>query len=345
MSTPVKIAVIGAGRIGSLHTELLSARVNGVEVVAVADVVSKAAESLAERFEIPVVCSTVDEAIDRGKPDALLVCSSTDTHEEAIEKAASRGVHVFCEKPLSDTIESIERIRAAVERSAILLQVGFNRRFDASFARVRQAIAGGEIGELHTVRITSRDPEPPPIEYVKRSGGLFMDMTIHDFDMVRFLCGAEPTEVYAIGECRVDPAIREAGDIDTALVTLRFADGTFATIENSRQAVYGYDQRAEAFGSAGAVSTDNVYPNTATLSHAGGVGRDLPLRFFLERYTDSYVNELSAFVGAVRDGAGSTVDVIDGREAVFLAQAAERSRKSGAPVVLADYRAELEMSG
>lgn len=345
MAETVQIGVLGAGRIGSLHTELLSTRIPGCRVAAVADVFPQAARSLATKFDIPTVCSSLDELLSVEGLDAILVCSSTDTHEEAVCSAAGKGIAVFCEKPLAVEIASIERMREAVETSGAILQVGFNRRFDPNYARLEQAIRSGEIGELHTVRLTSRDPEPPPIEYVKRSGGLFMDMMIHDLDMVRFLVGTEVSEVYTVAECRVDPAIGEVGDVDTALVTLRFTDRTIATIENSRRAAFGYDQRAEVFGSGGNAVSDNVFANTTVIANESGVRRDVPLRFFLDRYIDSYVVELSSFVDAVRTDAEPRVNVIDGRESVVLAHAASRSLETGLPVKLTQFRAEIGLSG
>ena len=344
MASSLQIGILGAGRIGSLHTELLSTRIPECTVTAVADVFPEPATALATRFGIPTVCGSLGELLSVEDLDAILVCSSTDTHEEAVCSAARRGIAVFCEKPLAVDVDSIERMRDAVEASGSILQVGFNRRFDPNYARLHTAIRTGEIGELHTVRLTSRDPEPPPIEYVRRSGGLFIDMMIHDLDMVRFLVGAEVSEIYTVAECRVDPAIGEAGDVDTALVTLRFANRTIATIENSRRAAFGYDQRAEVFGSGGNARTDNVYANTAVLASESGIRRDVPLRFFLDRYIDSYVVELSAFVAAVRQREAPAVDVIDGRESVVLAHAAKRSLDTGLPVKLSEFRAELGLS-
>ena len=336
MADEIRIGLIGAGRIGALHAELLRRRVPGARVVAVSDINTAAARKVASENEIEVVEPEAQKLIERPEVDAVLVCSATHVHEEHVCRAAEAGKHVFCEKPLALDLEAIDRMGAAVQKAGVMLQVGFNRRFDAAFARVREGIESGEVGELHTLRIISRDPEPPPIEYVRNSGGLFVDMTIHDFDMVRFLTGAEVDEVYTMADCRVDPKIGEAGDVDTAVIMLRFTNRVIATIENSRQAVYGYDQRLEAFGAAGSITTDNLYPNTATVSTASAIRRDLPLRFFLERYTESYVNELRAFVSAVRSGARSPVGVADGRAPVVLGQAALRSYREKRPVKLSE---------
>lgn len=364
MKKTTKIAVIGAGRIGQWHIDHLSSRVALAEVVAVVDVRELAAKEAAKKYDIPHALTSIQEAIDKTHPDAFIVASSTDTHEEAIRMASNHGIHVFCEKPLSNTIESVKRIRDMVRRSGIKLQVGFNRRFDKSFARVENSIKEHEIGDFHSLRIISRDPSPPPIEYVKRSGGIFMDMMIHDFDMVRFLVKKEPVEIYAMGSCLIDPCIEEAGDIDTALVTskfynsllhskfrlyrhyfcaitVKFKDGSFATIENSRKAAYGYDQRAEAFGSEGSISTDNMFPNTATVATSKGISKDLPLHFFKDRYEEACISELVSFLDKIQKGAKPVVDEVDGSEAVFLAFAAQRSIEKQTPINLEDLRREL----
>jgi myo-inositol 2-dehydrogenase/D-chiro-inositol 1-dehydrogenase len=226
-----------------------------------------------------------------------------------------------------------------VKKVGVKLQIGFNRRFDPNFARVRQAVAQGEIGKLHFVHITSRDPAPPPISYVKASGGIFLDMTIHDFDMARYLVDDQVSEVYATASVRVDPAIGEAGDYDTVFVVLKFANGVVATIDNCRQAVYGYDQRVEAFGTAGSISTENQYPNTATIRASKSVYRDLPLYFFLERYMQSFVNELSAFVDAVANGKDVPVSGMDGRIPVVIGMAARTSAQENRPVKLSEIGA------
>ena len=340
MRDTTKVVVIGAGRIGKWHIEHLTTRIVGVEVVGVVDISDKAAKEASMRFDIPHFSTSIEEILDTTTPDGILIASSTDTHEEAINSAAKRGIDVFCEKPLSNTIESAQRIQNTVKDSGIRLQVGFNRRFDNNFSRVAEAIDNGEIGELHSLRIISRDPAPPPIEYVKRSGGIFVDMTIHDFDMVRFLSKSTPVEVYAMGSCKVDPAIGAVGDADTALVTMKFNDGTIATIENSRKASYGYDQRVEAFGAEGSISTDNMFPNTATLSTAKGVSKDLPVRFFKERYENACIAELYSFVDSIRKRTKPLVDEVDGTEALLLAQAAQLSWKQGRPVRLNELKSE-----
>ena len=271
--------------------------------------------------------------------DAVVICSPTDLHAPMIEESAAAGKHIFCEKPVARTLGEIDRSLDAVARAGVKLQIGFNRRFDANFARVRRAISSGEIGEPHLLHIVSRDPGPPPIEYVRVSGGMFLDMTIHDFDMARFLIGEEVEEVFAAGAVRVDPAIGAAGDLDTALVTLKFAGGALGVIDNSRRAVYGYDQRVEVLGSAGGAAVANNHPNTAVISDAASVHRDLPLNFFMDRYLDSFLTEMAAFVVAVLDGAPIPVTGKDGRAAVALGIAARRSHDENRPVRLDEIKA------
>ena len=329
---PLNLGLIGAGRIGRLHAAHLAHRIPDARLLAVADPLAAAARDCADRFGIPHATTDERDLLEDPAIDAVIVCSSTDTHARIIEAAATAGKHVFCEKPIARSLPAIDRALAAVARAGIKLQVGFNRRFDANYRRVRQAIAEEEIGRPWLLRITSRDPAPPPLDYIALSGGLFLDMTIHDFDMARFLIGSEVEEVYTTAAVLVDDAIGAAGDVDTAVLLLRFANGVIGTIENSRQAVYGYDQRVEVLGSAGAIDTANNYPNTAVISDRRGVRRDLPLNFFLERYADSYVAELTAFVDAIRHDTPPPVTGHDGRVPVALALAAATSVREHRPV-------------
>lgn len=330
--TPIRVGLIGTGRIGRLHAENLRFRLPESELVAVADVDGASARACAARYGIADVGEDYRRVLERADVQAVVVCSSTDTHTRIIEEAAALGKHVFCEKPIDTDLGRIDRAIAAVNRAGVLLQVGFNRRFDPNFRRIRRAVERGEIGTPHQVHIISRDPAPPPVEYVRRSGGLFMDMTIHDLDMAPYLVGDEVVEVFATGSVRVDPAIGEAGDIDTATILLRFRGGAVGVIENCRQAVYGYDQRAEVFGSGGSIRAENNHPNNVTLSAADNVRRDLPLHFFLERYAESYVVELRDFFSAIRTGGPSPVSGEAGRVPVVLAMAATRSLKENRPV-------------
>lgn len=333
--TSLKLGLIGTGRIGKLHAQTLVQRVPQVRLVALTDVNLAAAQACADELGVPTVAPSVEALLADDSLDAVVIASSTDTHAPFIKLAAAAGKHIFCEKPIAADLATIDDALAAVEAAGVTLMIGFNRRFDPSFARVKQAIARGEVGTPHLLHIISRDPAPPPVSYIKVSGGLFFDMTIHDFDMARFLMG-DVTEVYAAGGVMVDPAIGEAGDIDTALITLKFANGVLGTIDNSRKAVYGYDQRVEVFGSGGSAASGNVYPNAVTLSNGAHVGRDLPLNFFMERYLTAYQEELAAFVRCVREGTPSPVSGADGRAPVVMALAAMRSLHENRPVKLSE---------
>ncbi len=332
----VNIALIGAGRIGKVHAKAIATAIPQAKIVAVADYFAAAAEELAEAYNIPFHTDNHLEAIQQPGVDAVLIASSTDTHAPFIIDAAKAGKHIFCEKPIAADLAAIDEALAAVDEAGVQLQIGFNRRFDPTFARVKQAIDDGSIGTPHLLHIISRDPAPPPIEYVKVSGGIFFDMTIHDFDMARFLYG-DVEEIYASGAVLVNPAIGEAGDIDTAIITLKFANGAMGTIDNSRQAVYGYDQRVEAFGSKGSASSANHYADAVTISDGQQVRRaSLPLNFFLERYDASYKIELQDFVNAIENGTPVPVSGYDGRVPVVMAMAAKKSLDENRPVKLSE---------
>jgi myo-inositol 2-dehydrogenase/D-chiro-inositol 1-dehydrogenase len=333
-SDKLTFGVIGAGRIGQLHARHLSYRVAQAKLIMISDVVEKAARQCAQECQVAQYSTDYHDILIHSDIQAVLICSSTDTHAKIIEEAALAGKHIFCEKPIDHDLGRIDRALAAVDKAGVLLQVGFNRRFDANYQRVRQAVERGEIGEPHLMHIISRDPSPPPIEYVKVSGGIFLDMTIHDFDMARFLIGSEVEEVYVAGAVRIDPAIAEAGDLDTVMITLKFANGVIATIDNSRKAVYGYDQRVEIFGSKGCISTANNYPNTATMQTKDNIRRDLPLNFFMDRYVDSYLEEIDQFLKAVLNNSPPPVSGTDGRIPVVMARAARKSYDENRPVRL-----------
>ncbi len=335
MPTKINIGLIGAGRIGKLHAEHLSTRIADARLVAVADVAFQAAQECAARWHIPLAAQNYRTLLERDDIEAVVVCSSTDTHAQIIEEAAQAGKHVFCEKPIDFDLKRIDRALAAVGRANIKLQIGFNRRFDPNFKRVRDLVVGGQLGKPHLLRITSRDPAPPPIGYIQVSGGLFLDMTIHDFDMARYLVGAEVEQVYAVGGNLVDPAIGQAGDIDTALVSLRFANGCLGAIDNSRQAVYGYDQRVEVFGAKGMACAENNTPNRTAWSNVNGVHTAAPLHFFIERYVDSYIAEMQEFISCIQNDTPPPVTGLDGRAAAVLGHAAMRSLREGGPVRLA----------
>jgi myo-inositol 2-dehydrogenase/D-chiro-inositol 1-dehydrogenase len=264
----------------------------------------------------------------------VAICSSTDTHADLLVAAAAAGKAIFCEKPVSLDLAEVDRALAAVEESGVPFQIGFNRRFDPAHQSVADAVRTGTLGDVHLVRITSRDPAPPPLSYIKVSGGIFLDMTIHDFDMARYVTGSDVVEVFARGAVRVDPAIGEAGDVDTAVITLVHANGCLTTIDNSRRAVYGFDQRVEAFGADGMALSDNPRAHTGTVATAEGTrGATLPY-FFLERYIPSYLREWEAFVGAVRDGAPTPAGVADARAPLVIGLAAWRSLREGRPVAV-----------
>ncbi len=331
--------VIGAGRIGKLHAENVATRLRDSQLLGIADIDLDAASTAASKLKVPTATNDYRRLLENPQINAIIICSSTSTHADIIIEAANAGKHIFCEKPIDYDLERIDRALKAVEDAGVKLQIGFNRRFDANHRRVKQAIMNGEIGEPHLLHIVSRDPAPPPIEYVKVSGGLFFDMTIHDFDMARFLVGSEVDEIYAAGSVMVDAAIGEAGDIDTAVITLKFVNGVIGTIDNSRRAVYGYDQRVEVFGSGGSINTGNWFSNQATIQTTQGVWRDLPLHFFLERYADSFMTEMSEFAQAIRSDTIVPVSGIDGRIPVLMGMAAKRSHELNRPVKISEIEA------
>lgn len=327
-----RIAVIGAGRIGQIHAANV-ARADGAALAGVADVDAIAADRLAGRWSVPVL--SVDDALGDASIDAVLVASSTDTHADLIEACARAGKAVFCEKPLDLDLARARRCVEAAVGAGIVLRLGFNRRYDPSFARIRRDIVAGVIGQLATLSITSRDPAPPPIEYVRRSGGLFRDMMIHDFDMAGWLLGERPVQVFARGACFVDPAIAAAGDVDTAMVMLTTARGRLCQITNSRRCSFGYDQRVEAFGELGMLRAENA---TAThIEHAGTAGftTEPALPFFLERYAEAYRLELADFLRALEGEHVELATAEDGLRALELADAAQRSLATGRPVDVA----------
>jgi myo-inositol 2-dehydrogenase / D-chiro-inositol 1-dehydrogenase len=324
----VAVGVIGVGRIGRMHANLLAHEVPGVTLAAVHDANPEAAEAIGVR-----ACS-LDELLADPGVDAVAICSSTETHADLIVAAAQAGKAIFCEKPISLDLAEVDRALAAVEAAGVPFQIGFNRRFDPAHQAVHDAVMGGEVGEPHLVRISSRDPDPPPMEYVRGSGGIFLDMTIHDFDMARYVTGSEVVEVYARGAVRVDPAFADAGDVDTALVTLVHESGCLTAIDNSRRAVYGYDQRVEVFGSRGMASSENPLAHTAVVRTENGSTMAALPYFFLERYIPSYLREWAAFVNAVRTGTAPPVSGVDARAPLVIGLAAWQSLTEGRPVTL-----------
>ena len=328
----MKLGLLGAGRIGRIHGLNVAAR-GDVELVAVADASDAAATSLAADAGARV--ATADAILSDAAIDAVLICTPTDTHADLIEAAVSAGKAVFCEKPVDLDAARIRRCLATVERSGKPLMIGFNRRFDPNFAAMEKRLRAGEAGEIEIVSVISRDPSPPPVDYVKRSGGLFRDMMIHDFDMARFLLAEEPVEVFALGSALVDKAIGEAGDVDTAAVLMKTASGRIAQISNSRRATYGYDQRIEVHGSEGMLRAGNVHETTVEIATGTGFRADPVQNFFLERYAAAYRAELDAFVKACSGKAAPSPTGLDGLKAQILADAATESARSGKPVAVA----------
>jgi myo-inositol 2-dehydrogenase/D-chiro-inositol 1-dehydrogenase len=336
MKKRVGVGIIGSGRIGRIHAENLCRHISGGHVVGIADAVPEFAEQCAEACGILQVFPDHQALLGHPAIDAVIICSSTDTHAAMICDAAAAGKHIFCEKPVALDIQAIDKALEAVAAAGVRLQVGFQRRFDSSFRRAYEAISAGEIGDCHILRITSRDPQPPPIEYIRKSGGIFLDMTIHDFDMARFLVQDEVEEIQAFGDVLIDPAIGDAGDNDTAVCVLKFRRGAFGIIDNSRKSAYGYDQRVEVFGSRGMISVGNKVPNDAVVSDDRGVHHPLPLHFFLERYQDAYREEMQSFLDAVLCDKEPEVTGLDGRAPVLMAHAAMRSLAEKRPVRLSE---------
>lgn len=332
----LNFGVIGAGMIGKVHAEHIAYRIPEVRLHSIADVNQEAVKALGEHLNVAKTFTDYKEILADPDVDAVAICSSTNTHAQIISEAALAGKHVFCEKPISYDLQKIDEALSIVKKSGVKLQIGFNRRFDPNFSRVRKAIMDGVVGDPHLLHIVSRDPEPPTAEYCKTSGGIFMDMTIHDFDMARYLVGKEVVEIYAAGGVRIDPEIGKVGDLDTVLLMLKYEDGTIGTIDNSEKAAYGYDQRVEVFGSKGAVHINNNYLNSAIISDGTSIRHDLPLYFFIERYTESYVAEMKAFVTAVISDTEPLVTGLDGRAPVVMGLAAKRSIDENRPVKLSE---------
>jgi myo-inositol 2-dehydrogenase/D-chiro-inositol 1-dehydrogenase len=329
----LSIGVIGAGRIGMLHAHNLARRVPHARVAIVADPRLACARAAAALARADGAVADYKEVLARRDVDAVVIGSPTDTHARIITEAAQAGKHVFCEKPIDHDLERIRAALQAVTAAGVRFQVGFNRRFDPDFQELAERVHGGAVGVPQLVRITSRDPEPPPADYIRVSGGLFLDMSIHDLDMARFLLQEPVVEVFACGSA-FDPGIAALGDVDTAMTLLRFAHGGLCCIDNSRRAVYGYDQRLEVFGTKGCLSVPNRTPTGVEHWDRDGQHRQLPQHFFLERYQESYVAEMREFVECVRLGREPSVTGHDGLQAVVLAHAAQQSAQQNRPVHL-----------
>ncbi|HML38607.1 MAG TPA: inositol 2-dehydrogenase [Bacillota bacterium] len=335
MKKEVNIGLIGAGRIGRLHGDNLAHSVPEARLVSVADVnLTEDMKSWASGLGIKKITDDPLSVINDKEIDAVFICSSTDSHAEMIIAAAKAGKHIFCEKPIHTDVSIVKKALEEVEKAGVKLQVGFVRRFDHNHKKVRDTVASGRLGKPHIVKVTSRDPEAQSIEYVATSGGIFMDMTIHDFDMVRYLSGSEVTEVCSYGSIMIDPRIEKFGDVDTAIVMLKFENGAIGVIENSRAAHYGYDQRTEVHCDKGCVQVANDLIDTSMISTAEGVFCEKPTWFFLERYNNAFISEAKAFADAVLNGTETLVTGKDGLMPVYIAKAAEKSLREGRSVKL-----------
>lgn len=333
----LNIGIIGAGRIGKVHLQSISYHVKNAKVKSVADpYMDDDTRAFLSDFGITEIYDDYKKILEDDGIDAVMICSSTDTHSSISVEAINAGKHVFCEKPVDHSIEKIQKVEEALKGKKLKFQVGFNRRFDHNFAAVRAAVDEGKIGKSHIVKITSRDPAPPNPAYIKASGGMFLDMTIHDFDMACFLVNSDVDEVYVQSAVLVDPEIGKQGDVDTAIITLKMSNGALCVIDNSRKAAYGYDQRAEVFGSKGMVATSNDTLSTAVISDENGVTGEKPLYFFLERYMESFTKEVCDFVYAIEKDTDVPVGIEAGMQSVKIALAAKKSVKEHRPVKISE---------
>ena len=326
----LRIGVIGVGRIGRMHAGYIARQTPRAELSAVSDVSSAAAEEVGAMYGVPALGP--DEVI--AASDAVAICTSTDTHVDYIIDAAEAGKAIFCEKPISLDLAQVDRVAAVLERRDVPFMVGFNRRFDPGHRAVREAVASGRIGEVRMARVTSRDPSPPPVEYVRVSGGIWVDMMIHDFDMAAYVVGSPVVQVWAQGANLIDPAIGEAGDVDVAVAVLTHANGAITTIDISREAPYGYDQRVEVLGSLGMAVSDNVRLSSSEVYLADETHRPVLPNFFIERYETAYRDQWRYFTDYVLDGGPSPVSLAEGRAPVVVAAAAAESARTGRPVAV-----------
>ena len=331
MPDPVRVALVGAGRIGQRHAATLAREIPNADLALVADVHGPSAETLAAKVRCERWSPDPDDALNAPSIDAIVIASSTDSHASLIIAAAGAGKQIFCEKPIALDLEATDRALAAVERAGVRLQMGFQRRFDKAYAKARQLIDEGALGRVEAIRDTMRDPSPAPRAYLQTSGGLFRDMTIHNFDCVRWLMGEEVSELFAMGSAIVSPVIRELDDIDTSVVSLRFTNDSLGVIDNSRRSGFGYDVRTEVFGSDGALMIGYARDTPMLRLDAHGVHSD-HIHWFLERFDQAYIDELRAFIDGILDGTPPPVDGNDARAAMVLAYAAEASRRENAPV-------------
>ena len=332
----INVGIIGAGRIGKLHCDNLLL-IPGVNIAAITDPYMDACWAHSHQFNVVPDAKAI---FNDPEIDAVFILSPSTLHAEQIIQAAKAGKHIFCEKPIALDPLRIQEALEAVATAGVKLQIGFNRRFDPNFSHLKDVYEAGQIGDLYMIKIIARDPSPPPADYVRDSGGIFLDMTIHDFDMVRYLSGSEVTEVYAVGAVLIDPAIGEAGDVDTAITTLTLENGALAVIDNSREAVYGYDQRIELFGSKGSITAENNTATRSTMMTAAGTLSERPLDFFLERYQDSFRLEVNEFFAAISGNRKITADGESGLVSILIGLAARKSLVENRPVKVAEIRQE-----
>ena len=338
----IRLALLGMGRIGKIHFSHIGQHFTNATIIAVADTQldSNAFERDYRNVEFS---SNPFEVIERDDVDAVIICTPTSSHAELLEKAIQNGKHIFCEKPMDLSLEKSVSLAEMADEAGVKLMLGFNRRFDPNFLHAYNSVRDGKVGNVQIIKITSRDPGLPSIDYIKSSGGLFMDMAIHDFDMARYIMGKEVVEVLAKGMVLVDPAVAKAGDIDTALTVLTFEDGSCAVIDNSRRAVYGYDQRLEIFGDGGMIKVENNLHNQNILFDKDGIHHALPLDFFMDRYTTSYLKEMQVFIEALYKDEAVPVGGFDGLQATRIAYAAKLSMEEERSVQLTevDIRSRL----
>ena len=340
----INVGIIGVGRIGRVHGESISKYVKNAQVKAVADpFLNEKSIEWANSLGIKETYKDYKKILEDPEISAVLICASTDQHSKLSMEALKAGKHVFCEKPIDHDVNKIKEVLEVVKESGKKYQVGFNRRFDHNFKAIRDAVVAGKVGKQQIIKITSRDPEPPSIDYVKVSGGIFLDMTIHDFDMVRYLSGSEVEEVYAAGSVTVDPEIGKAGDVDTAVITLKLENGATAVIDNCRASCYGYDQRAEVFGDKGCVAISNDSDSNAVYSSKDGVTAEKPMFFFLQRYMMAYANEIDQFVEAIVNDTPTPVNANDGLQPVLIGLAAKKSAAENRPVKIAEIKKEYNL--
>lgn len=332
MSKRINLGIIGAGRIGKVHAESIAYKLPQVRIKTIADINIDEARSVGSKYSIPNITDDYKQIINDSEIDAVLICSPTNTHSNYIIDAAETGKHIFCEKPIDLELEAIDKVLKVVDEKKIKMMVGFNRRFDPNFRKVKLMVEEGDIGNPHLLKITSRDPEPPNVKYIKASGGLFMDMAIHDFDMARYVVGSEVVEVFTMADALVDQRISEEGDVDTAVTVLKFENGAIGTIDNSRKAVYGYDQRIEVFGSKGMVGIGNNKAENHVFLNENGEHTSLPLNFFMERYTESYFQEIKLFVDTLLNDSKILATGSDGLRAAQIAVAAKKSLQENRPI-------------